>query len=79
MLYRGKLIPFEFPYRRPWPWIRSLLMDETLANDIMYHSVLKTFRDEYGQEVRVLDETNTADNWWNMEVIDRAIFFSLPD
>lgn len=54
-------------------------MDETLANDIMYHSVLKTFRDEYGQEVRVLDETNTADNWWNMEVIDRAIFFSLPD
>lgn len=79
VLFRGKSVAFEFPYRKPWPWLRTLLMDETLKDHIMYHSVFKTFRDENGQEVRVIDETNTADSWWNMDVSRPLLVSTFPE
>lgn len=65
--YKGNMVPFDFPYRDPITWMRSLLQDETLSESIMWHSVRKTYH-ENGNEIRIIDEPNTADGWWDIDV-----------
>ncbi|EIM79745.1 uncharacterized protein STEHIDRAFT_116235 [Stereum hirsutum FP-91666 SS1] len=64
--YKGNMVPFDFPYRDPITWMRSLLQDETLSESIMWHSVRKTYH-ENGNEIRIIDEPNTADGWWDID------------
>lgn len=58
---------FEFPYRDPWKWAKGLVKDKTLFDLIMWNSVDKFLHD--GDQVyRLLDETNTAERWREVDV-----------
>ena len=65
--YKGKEYEHEFLFRNPWRWCVSLTKDHILAKTHIWHSTRK-FYCEDGREDRILDETNTADTWWNIEV-----------
>ena len=65
--FEGKVHEFDFEYRDPWEWILALIHDESLAPLCMWNSI-KKFHCTTTKEERVIDEPNTGDAWWNIDV-----------
>ena len=63
---------FEFEYRDPWDYILSLIHDSSLASVSSWNSIRKfyCYKVESGEHVeeRIIDEPNTADAWWEIDV-----------
>jgi len=67
--YRGQLLEFEFQYRDPWEYILNLIHDKSLASVSCWNSVRKIYCCSWeGLEERIIDEPNTADTWWEVDV-----------
>ena len=73
---------FNFEYRDPWEWIVETVQDKTLAPFYMWNSIRKYFCSGFREE-RMVDEINTADIWWTVDVRvsfkhNRAFLISRP-
>ena len=67
--YRGQLLEFGFQYRDPWEYILNLIHDKSLASVSCWNSVRKIYCcGQEGLEERIIDEPNTADTWWEVDV-----------
>ena len=67
--YRGQLLEFEFQYRDPQEYILNLIHNKSLASVSCWNSVRKIYccsREDL--EERIIDEPNTADTWWEVDV-----------
>jgi len=92
-MYRGEHLEFEFEYRDPWEHILTLVHDSSLASVSSWNSIQKfyCYRADSGEHVeeRIIDEPNTADTWWEIDVsagshpsyilTDSVLQSSLPD
>ena len=65
--YLGKSFKFVFEYRDPWEWILSVIQGESLAPMAVWNSEQKYYCTGDFED-RILDEPNTADTWWNVDV-----------
>lgn len=65
--YQGTAHNFDFEYRDPWQWIVALIHDESLAPLCMWNLV-KKFHCTREKEEHIVDEPNTEDTWWNVDV-----------
>ncbi len=69
MSYRGQPTKFEFQYRDPWEYILTLIHDKSLASVSCWNAVRKLYCYQKGNvEERIIDEPNTADTWWEVDV-----------
>lgn len=65
--FEGEIKTFEFVYRSPIDWLKSIVTDPTLAPFIAWHPHKKfLFRDGY--ETPMYDEPCTGERWWNIQV-----------
>jgi hypothetical protein len=71
-MYHGEHLEFEFEYRDPWEYILNLIHDLSLAPVSSWNSIQKfyCYRVDSGEHVeeRIIDEPNTADTWWEIDV-----------
>jgi hypothetical protein len=68
-IYRGEDLEFEFQYRDPWEYILNLINDKSLASVSCWNSVRKIYCcGPKNLEDRIIDEPNTADAWWEVDV-----------
>jgi hypothetical protein len=68
-VYRGEHLEFEFQYRDPWEYILNLIHDKSLASASCWNSVRKFYCCGLENlEERIIDEPNTADAWWEIDV-----------
>jgi hypothetical protein len=65
--YDGQMYKFEFEYRDPWEWIRSIVTDPTLCKSVYWYPVRKYLHDN-GHITRLIDQPNTANKWWRVQV-----------
>lgn len=66
-IYRGEPLEFEFQYHDPWEYILNLIQDKSLASVSCWNSVRKIYCCGLDEE-RIIDEPNTADAWWEVDV-----------
>jgi hypothetical protein len=66
-IYRGERFEFEFQYRDPWEYVLNLIQDPSLASVSSWNSVRKIYCCGLNEE-RIIDEPNTADAWWDIDV-----------
>jgi hypothetical protein len=80
-MYRGERLEFEFEHRDPWEYILTLIHDLSLESVSSWNSVQKFYCYRVGSdseehvEERVIDEPNTADAWWEIDVSSGSHFF----
>ena len=67
MLYLKEHRTFAFWHRSLWDWALSLLRDPLLARLFVWHAI-KLHKWDGQQWVRFVDEPNTGDLWWEIEV-----------
>lgn len=73
--YAGQQLETHFLYRNPWTWIKNMVSDSELWKTHMLHSVRKFYcRRDSDEDDRLIDETNTGDRWWEIEV--RRLFIA---
>ncbi|KZS96286.1 hypothetical protein SISNIDRAFT_407226 [Sistotremastrum niveocremeum HHB9708] len=53
-------------YRDPWEWLESLITDPIFAKKINWYPCRK-YLHENGSRVRLYDDLETGDNWWNYQ------------
>jgi len=67
--YQGKNFVFEFQYRDPWEYVLNLVQDKSLASVSCWNSVRKFYCcSTENIEDCIIDEPNTADTWWEVDV-----------
>ncbi len=67
--YQGRHFEFKFQHRDPWEYILSLIQDKSLASVSCWNSVRKLYCCSTGNiEDRIIDEPNTTDTWWEIDV-----------
>ena len=68
-MYQGQQLEFEFEYCDPWEYILNLIHDKSLAFDSCWNSVQKFYCcHSENVEEHIIDEPNTADAWWEIDV-----------
>jgi hypothetical protein len=65
--FQGELLEYQIWYREPMDWLRSLVKDESLKNDISYFPQQKHLYD-LGTSDRLFDEPVDSDAWWDAQV-----------
>jgi hypothetical protein len=71
-LFDGQIRTFYFEYRDPWTWIKELLMDVTLKDEIIWNSEQQYYCRSDGVRItyktRFYDEANTGHGWSDVDV-----------
>ena len=60
---------FKFQYHDPWEYVLNLIEDKSLASVSCWNAVRKLYCcGSSNMEERIIDEPNTADAWWEVDV-----------
>ena len=63
---------FSFWHHSLWEWGVNLVQDPILAHLFSWHAI-RLHKWDGRQWVRFVDEPNTGDLWWEIEVCDKLI------
>jgi hypothetical protein len=66
--FQGEPIEYELRYREPMEWLRSIVKDESLRDNISYFPHRKYLYD-IGSSDRLFDEPAASNAWWDAQVV----------